>query len=346
MKNKILLSICIPTYNRAKNLENCLKSIYISKRKLSKKFNFEVNVSDNSQNNLSRHYALKYKKFLNINYSKNKKNIGYAPNYLKLVSKSKGKFIWFLGDDDMLLPNSLNIIQFLINKKHNQVDLFYVNSINTPKKNVKDGRIIKKNNLKIFSQYKKNIKLKFFELINPEISFDYLLGMYLIVYKRSLAQNKIQEILKQNKKKIHTKGTWSTFENTCIQCIIYSKAFSKSYAYFYKNPLTATIHGYREWSPMYYFIEAVRIPEILDLYKSDGLGLFKYYRAKNTILKNFLYCFYKIITGKKENGYTYLDWKKHFFNNLIFPNIYLYGLKHILIKIFKKTKSFFYEKYN
>jgi glycosyltransferase involved in cell wall biosynthesis len=41
----MLLSICIPTYERTACLYNCLNSIYIAKKKFN--FNFEVCISDN-----------------------------------------------------------------------------------------------------------------------------------------------------------------------------------------------------------------------------------------------------------------------------------------------------------
>ena len=43
----MLLSICIPTYNRLDQLDNSLNSILISKKNVDN-FNFEVCVSDNN----------------------------------------------------------------------------------------------------------------------------------------------------------------------------------------------------------------------------------------------------------------------------------------------------------
>ena len=42
----IVLSICIPSFNRLDCLENCLESILISSRNVND-FNFEVCISDN-----------------------------------------------------------------------------------------------------------------------------------------------------------------------------------------------------------------------------------------------------------------------------------------------------------
>ena len=38
-----------------------------------------------------------------------------------------GEFVWLIGDDDLLLPNTI-IELFKLMEKHKQVDFFYINS--------------------------------------------------------------------------------------------------------------------------------------------------------------------------------------------------------------------------
>ena len=111
----MLLSICIPTYNRPEDLRNCLNSI-MSQKNLSKK-SFEVCISDNcSKANIFK-YIKPFKKKLNIKYQRNKRNIGFAMNVLNVSLMAKGKFIWFLGDDDLVVNNSIEYLIKLIKKK-------------------------------------------------------------------------------------------------------------------------------------------------------------------------------------------------------------------------------------
>ena len=121
----MLLSICIPTYNRPSQLPNCLNSILIAKKNSNIKF--EVCVSDNGSSYDVKKAIKPYKKKLNIKLNQNKKNIGYQPNLQKVISIASGEFIWAIGDDDLLLPISLNKIEKLL-KKNQDVDFFYVNS--------------------------------------------------------------------------------------------------------------------------------------------------------------------------------------------------------------------------
>ena len=39
-----------------------------------------------------------------------------------------------------------------------------------------------------YSNYQKSSQMNFFDLINPKISFDFLMGMYLLVFKKNLGQ--------------------------------------------------------------------------------------------------------------------------------------------------------------
>lgn len=121
----MFLSICIPTYNRPEDLKNCINSIFIQKNVNRK--NFEICVSDNySKTNILK--ILKpFKKKLNIRYRRNKKNLGFAMNVLNVSMMAKGKFIWFLGDDDLVNQNSISYLLNLI-KKNESIDFFFINS--------------------------------------------------------------------------------------------------------------------------------------------------------------------------------------------------------------------------
>ena len=118
----MLLSICIPNYNRAKYLNNCLNSILIAKSFSSLKF--EICISDNgSKDDISSiidHYK---KKKLVINFKKNPKNLGFGANFNKVVKMAKGEFIWMIGNDDLLYTHALKKLEKLF-FKHNDVDFF------------------------------------------------------------------------------------------------------------------------------------------------------------------------------------------------------------------------------
>ena len=101
----MLLSICIPNYNRGKYLNNCLNSILIAKSFSSLKF--EICISDNgSKEDISSIINFYKKKKLVINFKKNSKNLGFGANFNKVVKMAKGEFIWMIGNDDLLYTKS------------------------------------------------------------------------------------------------------------------------------------------------------------------------------------------------------------------------------------------------
>ena len=91
----------------------------------------------------------------------------------------------------------------------------------------------------------------------------------------------------------------------------------------FTEPLSINLIGEREWYSLYEFIEIVRIPELLDFYRSIGMPLKKYLVCKNFALRNFANYFTKILIGGKKRGSHYLDLKKNIILNLYFPNVYL-----------------------
>ena len=121
------LSICIPTFNHSKLLDNCLNSICISYSNSKNTPNFEVIVSDNCSIDETEQVVSRYSELLPIVYSKNGSNLGRVKNYLNAVAKASGKYVWLLGDDDLLMPSALSIVPDLLNSR-SDCDFFYINS--------------------------------------------------------------------------------------------------------------------------------------------------------------------------------------------------------------------------
>ena len=177
----------------------------------------------------------------------------------------------------------------------------------------------------------------FFDLIKHRIAFDYLLGVFACVFKRKAWSNNLHVI---DYEMIKDKNAWSNFENTCFHIKIFCEAFKKSKSYFCAKPLSVNLFGIREWGNIYPLVEIVRIPEALDYYRKKGLNFFQYVYEKNYSLRNFFNYFFKILINGDKMGLNYIDFKKHFFRNLIYPNAWL----SIFYFIFRKIGSIFKSK--
>ena len=335
-KNFILLSICIPTYNRPHHLENCLNSILISKKNC-KEISLEVCISDNGSKHNIRKIINKFSKKLDIKFNKFKRNLGITPNFLKVVDMASGEFVWTIGNDDLLLPNSLIKIYKLLNK-YKKTDYFFINSYNLRSEYLERFKhpfstYNLPSKMERFSKLKKSKSTNFWSIIDPEVSFDFLLGMFLSLFRRKLWNDNVKFI---NMKNARDKRWMSTPDNTYFNIIIFANAFKNSKAYFQAEPLSVNLAGVREWKVMYMFIMIVRIPGILDYYRSRGMPFKKYYFCKNFALRDFARSMASIYLSKDKRSLNYFNFWSYIVKNLIFYNVYLSPFFYLFEKIKKK----------
>lgn len=337
----MLLSICIPNYNRGKYLNNCLNSILIAKSFSSLKF--EVCISDNgSKDNISSIIKFYKEKGLIITYKRNNKNLGFGVNFYKVLKMAKGEFVWLIGNDDLLFPYTLKKLEGLFRKNKN-VDFYFINSsslnsnfVFKHKQPFNTKKIPKINNN--FSKIKKSKKMNFFDLINPDISWDFMLAMFLTLYRREKFVRNLELL---NKKNLRDPRVWSNIDNTAPHVKVFSHTFKDSNCYFQAKPLSVNLFGEKDWSPIYPFIMIIRIPEILDIYRKNGLPFLKYILYKNYILKKFIPFIYYIIKNKKYSNYKFINFKKNIFNNIFYPNIYIFGFYYFIRKILNQFLKIF-----
>ena len=148
-------------------------------------------------------------------------------NILKTVSMARGKFCWLLGNDDLLLPNSLKKISDLF-EKFEDVDFYYVNSFHLQLEKLANynhpinTQKIKTYNLKKFSNYEKSSRMNFFELIDPKKSYEFMLSFFLCIFKREYWIKNVNVI---NEKNINDYNKYSNFDNTAPHIKIWAKGF-------------------------------------------------------------------------------------------------------------------------
>lgn len=104
--SKPFLSICIPAYNRARQLPRLLDSIFAQDFT-----DFKVVICEDfsAERKAIAEVVLRYSQSHPgvIDYSENEKNLGYDGNIRKLVERSDGEFCFFMGNDDVMAPGAL-----------------------------------------------------------------------------------------------------------------------------------------------------------------------------------------------------------------------------------------------
>lgn len=100
-----VVSICIPTYNRAPFLESLLEIAHATWRF---SFTYEIVVSDNASTDYTAGIVQTYiDRGLPISYYRQSVNKGGGPNCMSAFHRARGTYVMFLGDDDRLVLDGL-----------------------------------------------------------------------------------------------------------------------------------------------------------------------------------------------------------------------------------------------
>jgi glycosyltransferase involved in cell wall biosynthesis len=118
MTSPPLITVCIPAYNRANVLPPLLDSI------ITQDFsNFEILIcEDNSPERDAIHsITLGYVKntSVSIRYHENEKNLGYDGNLRNLIERAEGEYCLFMGNDDLMCPNTLAKVADALTRHNN-----------------------------------------------------------------------------------------------------------------------------------------------------------------------------------------------------------------------------------
>ncbi len=104
MPNRPLLSICIPTYNRKNKLVQTLGCLIPQ----CSGQNIEIVVSDNASDDGTAEHCLQIASSNEFfHYYRQESNVGFPGNLISALSKASSKYLWMLGDDEVLHPEAV-----------------------------------------------------------------------------------------------------------------------------------------------------------------------------------------------------------------------------------------------
>lgn len=112
MSKTPLVSVVIPTYNRASTLERALDSVVNQTYK-----NLEIVVIDDCSSDGTKALIDNYKDY-NVIYIRNKKNSGACASRNKGITVSSGEYIALLDSDDSWRPNKIKVQLDAINENN------------------------------------------------------------------------------------------------------------------------------------------------------------------------------------------------------------------------------------
>ncbi len=154
--SKILLSFCVPTYNRPERVYKTIKDILSLQSD-----EIEIVISDDNPSSNRTQEAMNKIQDPRLKYFRNKKNLRFDANMLITIKKANGEFLYILMDDDEVEMKTVPWILKQIKENKNLTQICGTTGIKNPKTN--DIEIYIKNEDRILSKgYESLIKLLFY----------------------------------------------------------------------------------------------------------------------------------------------------------------------------------------
>lgn len=241
----MILSICIPTYNRADKLDRLLISIENQSKLINE--TFEVVISDNYSNDDTYKVISKFKNKINIKYHKNNSNIGPVKNIIKLVSElSNGKYIWIIGDDDTIEENSIEKIYKII-RENQDVKYIYAN--------------YEKNKYSLASNNFNNKIIPFGEIIRLDPNA--LTPIYCSIF--------LKEIWLKFSFYLNIQDDYTNIDSTYPHTVILTRALYDDFGWYSEDKLIKDYGKNTTWSQYSDAVICKRFQELINFMKIQGI---------------------------------------------------------------------------
>ncbi len=243
-----LLTIAIPTFNRASLLEQQLSWLHQSIKGFESEC--EIIISDNCSKDNTQEIIKKWQSiFINttFKYNRNKENIGLMPNIAFCIQAATSQYVWTVGDDDPIQENALSYLLTKI-KQNPEVTLIFLNCYGRHKlsNKITVQRWFNSDNDKPITDGKAALQRYLKE------SFGGVLFMTATVYKTELVQCALQK-WPSSCNNLASQAYWTSF------CATYGSVIVTK-----DNYLECTMHAsYLEQDPKWsIMMRYVYIPEI------------------------------------------------------------------------------------
>ena len=121
-ENKPLLTLAIPTYNRSGFLRQLLESV---SGQVQSEARVELLVSDNASTDGTLSLVEEeIRRGVPLRYLRNETNLGPDANFLQCYEHARGKYIWIIGDDDIVAQGAIERVLGYLSR--DEYDLIYL----------------------------------------------------------------------------------------------------------------------------------------------------------------------------------------------------------------------------
>ncbi len=268
-----ILSICIPTFNRADLLKLALQSLLPQVAELKGKV--EVIVSDNCSTDHTQQVVEIMQRNGPIRYYRNSTNIGAARNINCVASElAAGEFCWILGDDDMIIQGKLSKLVGII-EAHSHIDYFFVNYCQQWVE-VRNRLIVEKNSSysptpqeSMCQDFSERLMPNWLQILSIDAQKPAELHTAIVchVFRRSIWRAEIDPI-KLNA--INPDKLISSFDTDFLHINVLARATLGKPVYYIGDPCVLLGIGHQEWWKYLSTVMLGHLHEAMDLYRSLG----------------------------------------------------------------------------
>jgi len=311
----ILLSICIPTFNRAGFLQKCLTSVM---NQVTEEMPVEIIISDNCSNDNTQDVIMNFSAHPKVRSYRQNENMGAIKNCLKLIKEySKGEFCWIIGDDDYIIKGGIEAIVSILQNKITTDFIFVKMAGYLPDEEF--------NKLSIKKDVDFEIIQKFEYLLHPKYSNVFLGELMAGIFRRKywLQEEKIYENIEHE--------YLSTLETTYPHCVVYANQFMGKKALYISTPVIIDDHRAREWKNIAGYVAIEHLFTLLQLYKNNGLNGKLLIICRNHYLKITFPIFTNYLFNKKIPYRDKISFRRYFALLVSHP---ILTLRLIYLKIF------------
>lgn len=293
-----ILTIAIPTYNRSAILKKSLLRLMTEINGIEDKIT--VLISDNNSEDETKQVVSEFSSFgIELIYNRNNKNLGPDGNFIYCFKRAKTKYVWLLGDDDLIKLNGLKkIVQILDNYNPGLIHL---------------------------SKTKRSIESEY-SVINNTSIFISKVSFWITFISSNIVDTSYVNGIDFNK-----------FESTYMQYLpVYLNAIKNSSQniYVHENILEDPLDQNRNGGYNIFKVFSINYLKILKLYRND-FGILWYEREKFRLNKNFFNNWIRRLIRDKSTSHNFQtnNWLGYLIKNYWYePYFYFYLLKIFLLR--------------
>lgn len=299
-----LLSICVPTYNRAELLRAALLALAPQVKELQDQV--ELIVSDNCSPDHTPEVVAQAQQYVPIRYHRNAQNVGAGCNIMLLANElAVGEFVWILPDDDIARPDAVKRIVAVLRQ---QPDISYLFVNISPRSSATrtalgrpctaaDFPELEPTKCKDLTEHRVD---RWEELIDPAIDEVFLGSLMCSVFRLS--------VWKKHRLCITPNDlAFLSLEATYTHTVILAHTMRGQPAYYLGYPCVITFWGGQEWTGYVPVVHLLRLQDLLDLFLQLGIDRRRVDKCRSTLLGYSQGALRKILFDRTTPGRQYFS---------------------------------------